>query len=945
MITLKFKENDFNYNYFKKAHIFFKENKFKHTISYDILELISEDKKTIYKIEEKKNILKFLKHNNIENITNFNFKENVQEIIEEYDYTCIITKTEEIEIIDFELGNLKDIYEYRIKKVYEYIDEKKNIVYRSLVLNISDDKIKLLNNIKNNKYEFEIDIQESDNKDFYIRQMIFILDNNILPLKKEKQKNILENYMKFVSSLFNDDALKLINKNKEIILINPKPTTLEKSNLLEITENNFGIVSILENYAVTEKADGERFLMYIDENSNVYLINNIKQVRGCNIKTTCKNSIFDGELIVCEKRLNKLHDKDLFAIFDVYFFNDKDITNLPLILNGKDNEDRYSYMYKFLDKINDNISHDIIVKKQLVPDENNSIYNRCYDILSNNIYEYDIDGLIFTPLFIPVYSNHANKPIKISKFPRWEKVFKWKPPEQNSIDFLVKEVNKKKILYDGKEYKEFILQISYGINDISVYEGINQITSKSIENKNYYQIKDFIIDEVIQKSHILIKKDGKCYTEEEEEIVNNSIIEFYFDNKTPTLSLEKKWKPLRVRHDKNKKFNNPNSDKQQTVNHYDVAMNVWRSIDDPITTELISGILKDKDINKQNNLSTSSDKYYNRYTEKNSNIQLSKYLNYFHNHIIKFNLYNDRQKKSSLLELGCGQGSDMTRWVRSGYKNILGIDKSLDNIKNPNHGIYNRYIKHIKNVLSKPYLNYQKINAIFVAGDCGKNIINGECSDGIDIESKKMLKFLFGKKDDKEIISLFNNNNYYKYYKNEFDVISCMFSIHYFFENEEILDIFIKNVSTLLTNNGEFVCTFMDSKKVENKLKENNGKLIGKDKISNSIIWAIIRKYSNNDKIIYNKKIEVFLENTGRLIEEYLVNIDVLINKFKKYNIYLKEDKIFENIFKHKYKNKSSLNAFDKDIIESLDKDEILKEFSFLNRYLIFYKDIYKNND
>ena len=81
--------------------------------------------------------------------------------------------------------------------------------------------------------------------------------------------------MNFVSVLFNEDVLKIINKNKEIILINPKPTTLEKSNLLESDENNFGIVSILNNYAVTEKADGERFLMYINENSEIYLINNI----------------------------------------------------------------------------------------------------------------------------------------------------------------------------------------------------------------------------------------------------------------------------------------------------------------------------------------------------------------------------------------------------------------------------------------------------------------------------------------------------------------------------------------------------------------------------------------------------------------------------------------------------------------------------------------------
>lgn len=944
MITLKFEDNNFNYNFFKIAHIFYKENNFQHIISDNILELITLDKKTIYKIENKKNILNFLKYNNIDNIQKYNIIEENEYINNDYDYECIIKNTKEIKDEKFKLEkleDLEDINEYKIKKIYEYKDIKKNINYKSLIININNDKTKLLNSIKNSKYEFEININDKDDIDYYIRQMIFILDNNILPIKKNKQKEILNDYMNFVSVLFNEDVLKIINKNKEIILINPKPTTLEKSNLLESDENNFGIVSILNNYAVTEKADGERFLMYINENSEIYLINNIKQIRGCNIKTECKNCILDGELIVCNKRLNN-NEKDLYAIFDIYFYNNKDVTGLPLIHEGKENEDRYTYMHNFINKIKDNTSHDIIVKKQLKSDQNNSIYNRCNQILSETIFDYDIDGLIFTPLYIPVYSNYANKPVKIGKFPRWEKVFKWKPPEQNSIDFLVKEVKNKKILYDGKEYKEFILQVSYGINDISVFEGIKNITSKTNDDKNYYQIKDFIIDNKIQKSHILIKKDGKCYTDEEDVIEDNSIIEFYFDNKTPTLSLEKKWKPLRVRYDKNKKFNNKDIDNQQTINHYDVAMNVWRSIDDPITTELISGLLKEKDMSKTNNLSTSSDKYYNRFTEKHSNIQLSKYLNYYHNHIIKFNLYNNRLKKDNLLELGCGQGSDMTRWVRSGYKNILGIDKSLDNIKNPNHGIYNRYIKYIKNI--KPYYNKQKINAIFVAGDCGKNIITGECSDGIDIESKRILKFLFGKKDDNEIINLFNNNNYFKYFKNEFNVVSCMFSIHYFFENEEILDMFIKNVSNLLSNGGEFICTFMDSKLVEKKLKENNGKLIGKEKISNSIVWAIIQKYNDNTKQIYNKNIEVYLENTGRLIEEYLVNTDILITKFEKHNIYKKEEKLFETIFKDKFNDLESLNEFDKDIITSLNEDEILKEFSFLNKYLVFYKDIYKNN-
>ena len=131
---------------------------------------------------------------------------------------------------------------------------------------------------------------------------------------------------------------------------------------------------------------------------------------------------------------------------------------------------------------------------------------------------------------------------------------------------------------------------------------------------------------------------------------------------------------------------------------------------------------------------------------------------------------------------------------------------------------------------------------------------------------------------------------------------------------------------------------------LKKKLKENNGKLIGKEKISNSIVWAIIQKYNDNTKQIYNKNIEVYLENTGRLIEEYLVNTDILITKFEKHNIYKKEEKLFETIFKDKFNDLESLNEFDKDIITSLNEDEVLKEFSFLNKYLVFYKDIYKKN-
>lgn len=934
MYFIIFENEDFrDINYFNNFHSFLINNNFELHTRNKYLELIIGN--TIYKIEDEEQINLYRKTDILpENkyITKFNIVENdlnQNNDTTEYDFSCTLKNEEliEDENKDFDINNELKIFV--MKKELIYKNSKSDVSYKCEILNVNDlGNISFKDtslNLKNPKYIFKVfSEKEIVDVDYYIREMHFILDNNILPIKKNKQEEVLKNYQNLINSMLSK-RLKTTLEN-DIVILAPKPATLEKFNLEKV--DDFNSTSIFENYAVTEKADGTRFLMYVDNDSNVYLIDvSTKKVMGCNIKTSSKNCLLDGELILCQNRISD-NNKDLFAIFDIYYYDGKKKTSDYLIDTKKDS--RYSYMNLFLKSISEFISHNVIVKKQLISDKNNNILDKCNEILDNpEEYDYNIDGLIFTPIKIPVFGVYSNKPVEIENATNmsWAKVLKWKPPEQNTIDFIVKELN---IINhsDGKKYKEYGLYLVYNLasmEPISVKNGLEELygSEQKIKNTNFYELREFEIENKIQKVLILID-DNKCFTKNNEEIVNNSVVEFAYDIKTPLILENKRWIPLRIRHDKNKIYNFGLGEINKTANSYFVAMNIWRSITNEVSQEMICGKidLDEKNITKY---LSSQDKYYTR--NINSANLISNSMNQFHNHIIKDYLYKVKiiSKSKSLLELACGQGADLNRWIHQKFKYVLGIDYVLDNITNPKSGIYSRYINS----------NYKNDNQLmlFAAGDCSKSIQNGKCSENIDIESKKLLIHLFQKPQLE-----FNNLRNTRTFPNKFDLISCMFSLHYFYENEEKLNGFIQNIVQNIKDNGKIILTFMDKDLVNNILTKYNGRAIGKDPISNATVWAIIQDYNKHQKSIYNRKINVFIENTGKLIPENLVDLNVLISKLSLYNIKLIETETFQETF-NKKKNED-LSKREKDIINNLDNNEILKEFSFLNRWVVFQKSI-----
>jgi len=846
------------------------------------------------------------------------------------------------EVVIYDINEIDEISNWSsLNKTYRFIkkfnyDLGNGIIATASIVKSNDIEADTLRKSKilslPQQYEFSLLIKDAKHLLDTIIIIIKALFLSNIILTKKQQQIILESY----SSLVSKD-MQLPKYFKEIPLLTPKPATLEKVNL--VNPDEYGALSILRGYAVTEKADGERILMYINDKGKVFLISSSLKVEDTAIiaKKEAYNSLIDGEYVHCNKRTDEVK-KNLFAAFDIYYLNGKSLTSLPLI------QGRYEELMKITKLLDISKSNFEFTVK--VHHHTSDILKDCKKILDNpHNYPYEIDGLIFTPAKLAVYSYYPSIPVPITPNMTWDKLFKWKPPEQNTIDFLIKFVED--VIIDGNKYKKVGLYVGFNpliSKEITIDEGLklrydkNYSKTKFIEEKEkkkngedyipilfkpvIYYYKD------VEYAFIKIDSKGDIRTEDNNKILNDTIVEFRYD-------IEKKqWYPLRIRFDKTNLYKKGIFSK--TANSLIVALSVWRTIHNPISKELITGSksLFNRDVINEGKELDVDDIYYYRGIPRKS--LLSYDMVSFHNLVIIDILYSKSKNRNSLLELACGQAGGLPRWLSKGYNFILGIDYAKDNIYKANDGAYARMIKEY-NRFNKEKTKEKGFfpNMIFAAGDCGIDIKSG--ASGVDDESKELMKIVM-------------NNNYKTnkpHYKHivgkgaaKFDVVTCMFAIHYFFENEEKLNGFLYNVASNLKTGGNFITTFMDGNSVERSLG-TEGIVEGRKSLNNTdvLIWAIIKRF--NSETNYNKRVDVFIENTQRLIPEYLVNFDFLIEKAKEFGLQLESTELYSESFQ-KLKDKinpleQKQTEFDKLLLE-FDKEEIQKKFSFLNRWVVFKK-------
>lgn len=724
--------------------------------------------------------------------------------------------------------------------------------------------------------------------------------------------------------------------------IGPCSYTLQMHNIRPIDPDS-KVPNIRMNYSVTEKADGQRKLLFVaPKTGNVYLIDmnmNIQFTGAVSLNTKLHNTLIDGEHILHNKSGDFIN---LFLAFDVYFVHKADVRS-RLFFPIYEDEVLTNFRLPLLETLVKNLQLKCVsggvdslppirieTKKFEISSSTSgkSIFDCCAIILrkcAEHQFEYHTDGLIFTPIDFGVGSNVRNDNTVAGPMYKttWDYSFKWKPAHMNTIDFLV--TTKKgednedlvsNIFKSGvdmsrcvqiQQYKTLVLRVGYDerkhghLNPcVSVIEGAGAgegsgsgsgSGSGAGAEEDTYKPAPFYptypYDNEAHVCHIMLRPDeagvSQMMTTENDIIQDETIVEFSYD---PSQPVNWRWSPLRVRHDKTAEYR---SGGKNYGNAYHVANSNWHSIHNAITPEMITtgeGIPDEL---------VSDDVYYNHVGSSGSGIDvgrgtkvrtLTKGMRDFHNLYIKRKLIMSVARPgNTLIDLAVGKGGDLPKWIAAKLGFVFGIDYSKDNLEHKFDGVCARYLDIKRTKRNIP-------DGIFIHGDSSKEIRTGHAA--ISERYRLITRAIFG--EGAKDASLLGRGVYPHYGRGAdgFDICSVQFAIHYFFENIMKLHTFLQNVSECTKLGGYFIGTCFDGARIFQALSrlETGDELsvlagAGAGGSDPQKMWSVRKKYHQTefepDSSSIGYEIEVFQDSINKATREYLVNFDYLTQLLENY--------------------------------------------------------------
>ena len=778
---------------------------------------------------------------------------------------------------------------------------------------------------------------------------------------------------------------------ERVNFVGPQPVSMS---LNEINPDNPH--SILSGYVVTEKADGIRAELFIDKHHEGYLITQKKEIICTGLKfMNVGSAILDGEYITKDRNGK---DIKLFMVFDIYYQDNGENASQPYTYpwtpKSIDLPSRSSILHKFKNDIQIENSKFLSLKqgvysqkwtkeehmvdskdtirigyknyysgpKNLKRDkkDNSKFTNikeigkmnrKILDLDKSNNYEYNIDGLIFLPMYYPVKSD--NESIIVDNISgAWFQNYKWKPPEENTIDFrlrFVKEdANGKRhtkissFSRKGKTIKCYQVEmyVGYDIRRDESSDFTWKILGYDKRKQNEVLFNPPTEKDSIHICNIPLTKDKCLCLKDKTEVQDGFIYEMRYEPSNP---FGYQWIPLRVRDDKIR------------PNDSHTANNVWKTIQYPVTDELI----KCKKIFSKDLLPEEDKKEYSYYVSEGdtgSDTSLREFHNYVKDKLIR-SVTNIGDKSISILDTSIGRGGDIGKYLRcdNNINFLLGLDISPD----------------VNTAAKKMYLSSgEKPKCMFLQYDTSKSIKGGAGCVGDHVDRNKLLiDILYDRqralpKELRPLVPKFKGLG-----KKGFDVISSQFSIHYYFSDELTLRTYIQNISENIKKGGYFIGTCYDGMKVFKKL-EISDHVEMMDEFGNRV-YSIHKKYDlddfaySKDNIgkLFGQQIDVYMNSIGQTIPEYLVNFQLFTEIMKEYDLVLAKPQVkkeFKGFFDNTdYSYSDGLGGFER-IIDDLDKlyskdtslkrffpesfqlikpkNEMLRELSGFNNWFIFQK-------
>ena len=739
----------------------------------------------------------------------------------------------------------------------------------------------------------------------------------------------------------------------------PQPVTLERTNIALEAETNVHNIR-LEDYNVTDKADGLRCLLVVMPDGRIYLVDNILRVYGTGLRLDAPNAaiykgtVLDGEWVRHDKHKNPV---SMYYAFDIYTTaKGQDVTELPFLKKDSDVH-RLAALKDAVRILSDAKqttkdmppNHSLVIDVKTFYSTGSGIFRdaaACLDTAERSIYY--TDGLVFTLNSAPLPTTGGS----------WNAQFKWKPTHDNTIDFLV--VTEKmasgedKLGYKYNEeskqmvrYKTLRLFVG-GKMDAAFREPRDTIlNNKPLPDSSKpgeYRPVEFAPldphDPMASVCYMAIDggasdpagaapaaqdigaKDETIYcTRSQDPILSDCIVEMAYH---PSMAAGWRWEPIRVRWDKTERFQR--GQPGRTMNADWVADNIWSSIHNPVSESMIrTGNVVDE---------ATEDKAY--YVPKKAvardNFKVAG-LARFHNEYIKSEILLRRTltKGKSLLDLACGRGGDIHKWIKNQASWIMGVDKNLDCLTAPKTGAYARYLEQL--IAKKGQIPPM----VFVQASSTQNI--RDMTAGATDLDKRMIRALYDFPEKAETPASVEALRGFA--AKGFDVVSCMFALHYFFQDRSSVDGFLRNVADNLKVGGFFVGCCFDGDSVFKLLEKTPENAVKTDKVGDATMWSIRRMYGEITEDVLpatdaglGKAIDVFFMSIGEEHREYLVSFDYLKTRMHEIGCELL---LPAELAAARLPVSSALfgDAYEQ-TGDTYSMPDAAKQFSFLNRWFIF---------